>query len=375
MNKMDRRETAKRYLAALQSDRTDRRKGKVTALQRLARAALPAEKPRPAVGQVWRVEGADPDDQPVLVVVMETRLATKALLAHDETWLAAEDDLVVPPRESPTREELVVCLWRPLEPREEHFAALVGSIGDGAWSALDALEVGRRTCRLALTAQGARELRDGALAVAWVATRDGRPDLRFQTGPRIVEEDDPRIAVREELARCTAYLGQVRQSQPEPDILTRWLERARESLLGQRGVRSVPAAGGLGVAALVTTIGGLVVPAGAVHGALLPSGAARGSGAPLASGIVEVDAELGAQPVKLRLTRNASGVTALVRSEGHPLSLALHARRARRLRKLGTARSDPSGRCAVGPCELRDGEALVLALRAKGARRRFIIPA
>ncbi len=179
-------------------------------LEALAKALPQPPPPEPAVGQLWRVVPPDPSsgDMPTLVILTHVSQVLRGVLSIEHTWMAGHDDLVIQAEDSPTRRPLLACPWSDTPVPRASLAGFVGEIDKPAMEPLLMLLQWRLTGGFKVRA---REIVDGTAdgAVRWEIwpTENRDAGSVFYTGPRILEEDDPRLQLREVLHQHTAWLA------------------------------------------------------------------------------------------------------------------------------------------------------------------------
>lgn len=167
--------------------------------------------PRP--GQIWTTMSPSGEGSiPILVYIVsaesgqETGKTLGAYLVHHGIELAADDDVIVESFAAPGDEALVVSRWRYVQLRTNLLGAYVGELSALVVDVIDGLENPGVRARCIghdhLDVGG-----EGAAVLCWEFEDPETGDyLRYLTGPRILSDGDPRVAVREEYFALTSWL-------------------------------------------------------------------------------------------------------------------------------------------------------------------------
>ena len=199
-------ELAATYVRGLAADLAD---GDPVRPIHLATRWLPEpDLPTPVVGQIWRVEPHDVGLAALVALTWNEDDTLRGVLVSDQTWCASSDDIVLPAASSPTGEDLLLCTWNDTLLSHAALKGFIGTIPREILEALQMLLQRRLTGGFALRARDYHEADDGRLLLRWDINPLDAPANRrsFETGPRILEEHDPRLEVQAALRDCTAWL-------------------------------------------------------------------------------------------------------------------------------------------------------------------------
>lgn len=171
-------------------------------------------------GQVWVV---DPPDSGLSCMVILTRtenIPYRCVVATDQLWLAAVDDVIVPEDANSTGTALAACLWRDVPVAPGSLSTLLGTI---LLSQLEVIQMllqrslsgGFATVPLCQVSRAFLAGCDNAerTLLRWRITAPDGSTGEAVTGSRIVTEDDPRLELRSLFERATSHVEQAALAQ------------------------------------------------------------------------------------------------------------------------------------------------------------------
>lgn len=180
-------------------------------LRRLAAEIGRAEQPKYSPGQMWIAEPGEGKGLIVTVVLTHVSSVIRAVLATEATFIAGHDDILVDSGESPTASELLLCAWSDTPVDRSSLKEFVGVVGSAAMRSLLMYLQRELTGGFELRALRSGMTPEGEHRILWsIAPAKSSANVSFfETGSRIVNEEDARRSVR------SAYL-----------LGTRWVAKA-----------------------------------------------------------------------------------------------------------------------------------------------------
>lgn len=190
-------------------------------------------------GDIWRVSAGSADGLDTLAALLDRDL--HGVMVSDQLWLAASDDIVLPSKQSATGDPMLLCLWRPVMVPSRSLVEWVCEVSDETIS----------ICRFLLGLTQERALLrpepgavyEGIQTILWDAKVAIEEHQTFLTGLRIIDADDPRLAVRKRLSEVTSYLlpwSQTSIASTLGPVLPDDLEKERKIWLGLDVAEPVP---------------------------------------------------------------------------------------------------------------------------------------
>jgi hypothetical protein len=178
-------------------------------LAQLAEVADSAKPESLTQGQVWSAIPDRAGQLPTLVALTHVSEVLRGVLASDFTFLAANDDVVVPPSESPTGREMILSAWSDTPVPKSALKHFVGEIGAETLDALLMVLQRELTGGFKLRATGV-DTEGEEPRIKWSITSEDDPSdsNTFLSGARITEVGDPRNGVRQALLDGTVWLSQ-----------------------------------------------------------------------------------------------------------------------------------------------------------------------
>ena len=251
------------FIRGLEEDFENRKEG---VLEPVARCLEQPDHPEPDLGQIWRVSPVCKEGLPALVTLTHTGEVLRCILTTSQTWMAATDDLYVPAESSPTREAMLLCTWMDQPMRHANLAGYVGQLPEEVFEPLLMVLQRNLTGGFKLRAREVTSRGDLPL-VRWEIcpeNEDSSP-RRFLSGPRILDDEDPRLQARSALRSVHGWATEEvkeevfeRGGAAEPEAWYRELARRLRAAVDGLEAHEVDPGKLAGAAASSAAIGGLI---------------------------------------------------------------------------------------------------------------------
>src|ERR1051326_1176676 len=192
---------------------------------RISKAAIARQ---PEVGDVWMTRGA-PSDLPFAVAITWVdRGACRGVLVLEEAELASSDDVIVNAELSPLGVAIALCLWRDVPISTKSLDVFLGTLSDDILEPMAMLLQQRLTGGFHKIPVGPAQLSTGEPAARWtISAEDGAKAVcAYVTGTPIMRAGDPRLNVRDVLAKYSAYV-EIAALMDEPEERRSPRERGR----------------------------------------------------------------------------------------------------------------------------------------------------
>lgn len=201
---------------------------------------VPAQK---RAGQIWV---AHPDDRmagvsALVLLTLVDKESARGVIASEQLWLAASDDVLLPADALSCGCAMVACLWRDVPVDLAALAEYVGDVERTAFDAIAMLLQHSLTRGFRREPLGRVEARDiagaddaGRWLLRWQIASPANTRREYITGPRIISDDDPRAEAREVFYLATQHVEE--RALRRLEAMEVEVEDAREATRAPRNV-------------------------------------------------------------------------------------------------------------------------------------------